>query len=441
MNGMFFQCGSLETLDLSGWDTRNVKDMNGMFNLCGSLETLDLSGWDTRNVKDMSVMFYNCESLGSLDLSGWDTRNVQTMYQMFFNCTQLAMLDLSSFDIQNVDSLNSIFYSCQNLTDENVIIDSTKWDLEHVMNKSDMYTGSGLSGDVSKFTQTKLKSVNLVLQDDLGLNFYVDGITDDADAENYKIVFKGECDEKGKEISLQKKTVGDQNYYYATANVSADHMDERIAAVLYKKDGKGGWERVCGNNYTVNRYLDSTPAVKEALTNEMQKVTYENLASAVRLYGEVSYAYFHDETQFTTNPPDLPEVPEPPSAIDYEPDFKNGLDDKLTLVLDSKLAVRLYIKDLQAGEKAQCDGETLTASKGSKGVFFEIKGLTPVMLGKEFTVTYADYDYKFSPLSWVYRVSENASADDKNRCMAHALHGYFKAAKIYEGVLSGAFFD
>ena len=31
-----------------------------MFYECAKLESLDLSGWDTSNVKDMENMFYNC---------------------------------------------------------------------------------------------------------------------------------------------------------------------------------------------------------------------------------------------------------------------------------------------------------------------------------------------------------------------------------------------
>ena len=52
---------------------------------------------------------------------------------------------------------------------------------------------------------------------------------------------------------------------------------------LYEKDGKGGWERVCGNNYTVNRYLDNTEAVTAALADETQKEVYEVLSPHILL--------------------------------------------------------------------------------------------------------------------------------------------------------------
>ena len=57
-----------------------------MFMGCSSIESLDLSSWNTSNVKDMRCMFMDCIKLKSLDLSGWDTSNVDFMLNMFTNC-------------------------------------------------------------------------------------------------------------------------------------------------------------------------------------------------------------------------------------------------------------------------------------------------------------------------------------------------------------------
>ena len=57
-----------------------------MFWGCSSIESLDLSSWNTSNVKDMRCMFMDCIKLKSLDLSGWDTSNVDFMLNMFTNC-------------------------------------------------------------------------------------------------------------------------------------------------------------------------------------------------------------------------------------------------------------------------------------------------------------------------------------------------------------------
>ncbi|MCD7950589.1 MAG: DUF285 domain-containing protein, partial [Erysipelotrichaceae bacterium] len=42
--------------------TSNATNMCGMFENCESLTSLDLSGFDTSNVTDMQMMFYECES-------------------------------------------------------------------------------------------------------------------------------------------------------------------------------------------------------------------------------------------------------------------------------------------------------------------------------------------------------------------------------------------
>ena len=50
-----------------------------MFYNCKSLESLNISNFDAQNVTDMSGMFYNCYSLASLDLSNFNTQKVTNM--------------------------------------------------------------------------------------------------------------------------------------------------------------------------------------------------------------------------------------------------------------------------------------------------------------------------------------------------------------------------
>ena len=74
---MFFGCSSLQTLDVSGFDTSNVTDMSWMF-IYSSLQTLDLSGFDTSNVTNMGLMFRDCNGLQVLDLSRFDLSSLQS---------------------------------------------------------------------------------------------------------------------------------------------------------------------------------------------------------------------------------------------------------------------------------------------------------------------------------------------------------------------------
>ena len=86
---MFWKCSSLISIDLSSFNTTNVKDMWGMFSGCSSLQSINLSSFNTTNVKDMNYMFRGCSSLQSINLTSFNTTNVENMYQMFYGCSSL----------------------------------------------------------------------------------------------------------------------------------------------------------------------------------------------------------------------------------------------------------------------------------------------------------------------------------------------------------------
>ena len=64
-------------------------DMSKMFSYCSSLKSIDLSSFNTTNVKDMSFMFSGCSSLQSINLSSFNTTNVKNMRSMFYGCSSL----------------------------------------------------------------------------------------------------------------------------------------------------------------------------------------------------------------------------------------------------------------------------------------------------------------------------------------------------------------
>ena len=57
MNNLFEQCWSLTTLDLSNFNTQNLKYMKGMFINCWSLKSVDLSSFDVSLVEDLEKTF------------------------------------------------------------------------------------------------------------------------------------------------------------------------------------------------------------------------------------------------------------------------------------------------------------------------------------------------------------------------------------------------
>ena len=150
--GMFAQCSSLTSLDLSSFNTSKVTDMRGLFDGCKNLTSLNVSSFNTSNVKYMDAMFRGCSSLTSLDLSNFNTSHVVSMgdvhrffynsgsagqygdyrYQtnggMFENCTILSSLDLSNFYTPNVARMYNMFRNCTHLTYLNL----SNFDMSHL---------------------------------------------------------------------------------------------------------------------------------------------------------------------------------------------------------------------------------------------------------------------------------------------------------------------
>ena len=108
---MFKSCSSLTSLDLSSFNTLNVKNFESMFSGCTSLEIITFGDYfDTSNAFGMFGMFAGCASLTSLDLSGFDTSKVADMSWMFNGCTNLVTVYAS--ELWNTDlviSSNNMF--------------------------------------------------------------------------------------------------------------------------------------------------------------------------------------------------------------------------------------------------------------------------------------------------------------------------------------------
>ena len=70
--------------------------MSGIFQFCESLENLDLSNWDTSNVKNMDYMFKQCNKLKELKgLDKFNTDKLESMAEIFNSCNELEYLNLS----------------------------------------------------------------------------------------------------------------------------------------------------------------------------------------------------------------------------------------------------------------------------------------------------------------------------------------------------------
>ena len=67
-----------------------------MFCGCKSLKELNISNFNTNNVKNMYNMFIGCESLKELNLDNFSTNNFTYMANMFSGCTDELKLKIKN---------------------------------------------------------------------------------------------------------------------------------------------------------------------------------------------------------------------------------------------------------------------------------------------------------------------------------------------------------
>lgn len=137
MSGMFKNCSSLTSLDVSNFNTQNVTDMGFMFSDCSVLTALDLSRFDMRKVTIMYNMFENCESLTELDIKEFDTREVTNMTMLFAGCKNLTELDVTKLNTSNVEDMMGMFYQCEKLT----TLDVSNFKMDHIKSLMGMFYG------------------------------------------------------------------------------------------------------------------------------------------------------------------------------------------------------------------------------------------------------------------------------------------------------------
>ena len=137
LKAMFNNCTSLTELDLSGSNSENVKDMSEMFNGCRALSKLVLTDFKTEQVTTMESMFCNCSKLETLDVSSFNTENVTTMCGMFSHCSSLRSLDLTGFNTANVTDMSSMFKNCSSLRS----LDLSSFNTRKVSDMQSMFEG------------------------------------------------------------------------------------------------------------------------------------------------------------------------------------------------------------------------------------------------------------------------------------------------------------
>ena len=109
MSFMFSESNEIR-VDLSNFDTSNVKDMQGMF-MGSKIKEVDFSHFDTSNVENMNYMFWNSH-IENLDLSSFDISKLQYSYNMF---TQSKAIKGYAKNQETADYFNNVEYKPETL--------------------------------------------------------------------------------------------------------------------------------------------------------------------------------------------------------------------------------------------------------------------------------------------------------------------------------------
>ena len=154
---MFADCFSLESLDLSNFNTSSVTDMFQMFHVCKKLKSLNLSNFYTPKLTSMVEMFNNCNELETLDVSNFNTSSVDNMGNMFSGCYNLKSLNLSNFDTSKVLYIDNMFNGCNSLTS----LDISNFNTSSATNAANMFLNcyNLKSIDISHFDTSKIQNM------------------------------------------------------------------------------------------------------------------------------------------------------------------------------------------------------------------------------------------------------------------------------------------
>lgn len=303
---------------------------------------------------------------------------------------------------------------------------------------------------------------SLSLGDSTTVNIYA-SLTSDVKT----VVLNGPNGAKGIEDFDDYKQYG--NRYKFSYDFYATQLDEKVSVKfyddeenelkLYKIDDSYQnvhYEELDAFEYGPGDYIDSYLNTAE-YNSEEKMYTIEdewtspddtaNLVAALKNYGIAAKNYFGGSA---TGSIDLHSSYDEYAGVEqFKPDFPT--DSKISLVLDSNTAVRLYINGASEGDTAsytssrsvmdsaydssedaieEVSGD-VEAEEGANGVYFEIPNITAISLMNDITLSYGGEEYKFSPLSYCYRVKNRSDADEKTVTLAAAFFDYALWANTY----------
>lgn len=129
-------------LDLSNWDLSNNNDMSYMFKDVYMLKSVNFSdNVSTSSLENMSYMLSGCLYIDNVNLSKFDTSNVKDMSYLFNDCRLLIHTgNLNNWNVSNVTNIDNMFYSTWNI-DISETGNLNSWNVKNNISKNNTFGG------------------------------------------------------------------------------------------------------------------------------------------------------------------------------------------------------------------------------------------------------------------------------------------------------------
>lgn len=138
-NRCFCDCISVNLITgLSTWDMSSAISLDEMFKGCGELLSIKgIRNWNTQKVSLTTGMFSECVSLPTIDISKWNTQSLISSSDMFNRCERLETIgNISDWNISKLVNTTNMFNGCKRLKFTG---DLEKWSSKPPKHHKDMF--------------------------------------------------------------------------------------------------------------------------------------------------------------------------------------------------------------------------------------------------------------------------------------------------------------
>lgn len=296
-----------------------------------------------------------------------------------------------------------------------VIRNNTYW---ATVTPEDINTGRMSTYLIEGNAYDKLDSLSLSLEEQMGLNVYMDFMTETVQAETATMTF-AYGNGKTQSYDLTDGVLASDGCYKYTVWLDAEDVDTKVKVVL-TVDGVD----LINKSISMRGYIEDA---KELYATDT--ATYDMLCVAEQ-YMDAAKAYFANEKVESVDG-----LVEEISA--YAPTTEGELPAKISNVyIDLQqhggTALLIYFKAESLSEiVGMVDGQRVVMNALGGGEYYiEISDIDPDKLGQTYEVKFNDYTLKVSALSYAYNIlTESTNVNQIN--WMKAMYLYYQAAKIY----------